>query len=171
MGFEEYDALDAMGLAERVRAGDVSPEELLDAAVERLEARNPRLNAVVYRMVDRARQRVGSLPDGPLRGVPFLVKDLKLQIAGTPTSNSTRLMVDRPATESSVLAGRYEAAGLQIIGKTNTPEFGIMGITEPEVRGPARNPWNTDHTPGGSSGGSSAAVAARIVPIAHGGDG
>ena len=171
MGFEDYDTLDAMGLAERVRAGDVSPEELLDAAVERIEARNPALNAVVYDMVDRARARVGDLPDGPLKGVPFLVKDLKLQIAGTPTSNSTRLMLHRPATQTSVLAGRCEAAGLQILGKTNTPEFGIMGITEPAARGPARNPWNTDHTPGGSSGGSSAAVAARMVPIAHGGDG
>ena len=84
-----------------------------------------------YDTLDHARARLGDLPDGPLEGVPFLVKDLKLQIAGTPTSNSTRLMLHRPATQTSVLAGRCEAAGLQILGKTNTPEFGIMGITEP----------------------------------------
>ena len=122
-------------------------------------------------MADRARQRVERLPEGPLTGVPFLVKDLKLQIAGTPTSNSSRLSLDAVASETSELAKRYEAAGLQILGKTNTPEFGIMGITEPEVRGPCRNPWNLDHTPGGSSGGSSSAVAAGLVPAAHSGDG
>lgn len=171
MALPEYDDLDAMGLASAVRAGDVSPRELLDAAAERIESRNPALNAVVYDMLERARSRVDSLPDGPLKGVPFLVKDLKLQLEGTPTSNSSKLSKDVIATQSSVTAERYEAAGLQILGKTNTPEFGIMGITEPALRGPCRNPWNTDHTPGGSSGGSASAVAARIVPIAHSGDG
>lgn len=171
MRFPEYDDLDACGLAERIRRKDVSPEEALEAAIERIEAHNPKLNAVVYTMYDRARKRLASLPDGPFRGVPFLVKDLKLQIAGTPTSNSTRLSLRKVAERSSVLAERYEAAGLQIVGKTNTPEFGIMGITEPAVRGVCRNPWSTAHTPGGSSGGSAAAVAARMVPAAHGGDG
>lgn len=171
MLLSDYDDLDATALADLVRRREVSPRELLDAAIERIEQRNPRLNAVVHTMYDRARARVESLPDGPFRGVPFLVKDLKLQIAGTPTSNSTRLTLDKIATESSVLAQRYEAAGLQILGKTNTPEFGILGITEPDVRGPCRNPWNTDRTPGGSSGGSASAVAARMVPAAHGGDG
>ncbi len=167
----EYDDLDALGLARRVRDKSLSPEELLDAAIARIEARNPRLNAVVHTMFDRARARVSTLPDGPLRGVPFLVKDLKLQIAGTPTTNSTRLSMAKLAEGTSVLAARYEAAGLQVLGKTNTPEFGIMGVTEPEVRGPCRNPWDDRHTPGGSSGGSASAVAARMVPIAHGGDG
>lgn len=167
----EYDDLDALEMARRVRDKSLSPEELLDAAIARVEARNPRLNAVVYEMFDRAKARVKDLPDGPLRGVPFLVKDLKLQIAGTPTTNSTRLSLGRIATGTSVLAARYEAAGLQIVGKTNTPEFGIMGITESAVRGPCRNPWNEEHTPGGSSGGAASAVAARMVPIAHGGDG
>ncbi|MGM0576031.1 MAG: amidase [Myxococcota bacterium] len=171
MRFPEYDDLDAIGLADLVRAGEVSPAECLDAALERIEARNPRLNAVVHAMYDRARKRVDDLPHGPLRGVPFLVKDLKLKIAGTPTTNSTKLLAGRAAERSSVLAERYEAAGLQILGKTNTPEFGIMGITEPELRGPCRSPWNPDHTPGGSSGGSAAAVSARMVPAAHGGDG
>jgi amidase len=171
MRLPEYDTLDAMALAELVRKKEVSPRELLEAAVERIEARNPRLNAVVYPMVDRARARVDQLPEGPLRGVPFLVKDLKLQIAGTPSTGSSRLAVGRLAEKSSVLAERYEAAGLQILGKTNTPEFGIMGITEPDLRGPCRNPWNPAHTSGGSSGGAAAAVAARMVPVAHGGDG
>jgi amidase len=167
----EYDDLDALAMAERVRDKSLSAEELLLAAIARIEARNPRLNAVVHTMFDRAKARVSGLPDGPLRGVPFLVKDLKLQIAGTPTTNSTRLSMTRLADATSVLAARYEAAGLQILGKTNTPEFGIMGVTEPAVRGACRNPWNDAHTPGGSSGGSASAVAARMVPIAHGGDG
>lgn len=171
MKMPEYDDLDAVALAKMVKAGDVSPQELLDAAAERIAARNPALNAVVYDMTQRARERSARLPDGPLRGVPFLVKDLKLKIEGTVTSNSTKLDLHRVARRSSVLAERYEAAGLQILGKTNTPEFGIMGITEPEVRGACRNPWNTDHTPGGSSGGSASAVAARMVPAAHSGDG
>lgn len=171
MRLPEYDDLDATALAEKVRAGDLSPTELLDAAIERIEARNPDLNAVVDRLYDRARSRVGDLPDGPLRGVPFLVKDLKLKLAGTVTSNSTKLLAGHVADRSSVLAERYEAAGLQIVGKTNTPEFGIMGVTEPDLRGPCRNPWDTGHTPGGSSGGAGSAVAARLVPAAHGGDG
>ncbi|MFO0592924.1 MAG: amidase [Polyangiaceae bacterium] len=171
MRLPEYDDLDATALAERIRNKDISPEEALEAAIERIEARNGKLNAVVHTMFERARARVKRLPDGPMRGVPMLVKDLKLQIAGTPTSNSTKLSMEKIAEQSSVLAERYEAAGLQIVGKTNTPEFGIMGITEPQVRGACRNPWNTDHTPGGSSGGSASAVAARMVPIAHGGDG
>ncbi len=171
MRLPEYDDHDAIGLAALVRAGDVSPAELLDAAAERIDARNPALNAVVYDMLDRAKARVNDLPDGPLRGVPFLVKDLKLKIEGHPTSNSSKLSATIPSKQTSVTFERYEAAGLQTLGKTNTPEFGIMGITEPDLRGPCRNPWNTDHTPGGSSGGSGAAVSARIVPIAHSGDG
>ncbi len=171
MRFPEYDDLDATALAALVRAGEVSPAEVLEAAIERIEARNPALSAVVERLDARARGRVDELPDGPLRGVPFLLKDLKIQLAGTVTTNSTRLRTGAVAEASSVLAERYEAAGLQIVGKSNTPEFGIMGITEPAMRAPCRNPWNPAHTPGGSSGGSGSAVAARIVPAAHAGDG
>jgi amidase len=168
----EYDALDATALAAHIAAGDFSPAEALDAAIERIEARNPPLNAVVTPLYDRARGRLADLPDGPLRGVPFLVKDLVLQLEGTVTTGSTKLLAGaQPSTFSSVLAQRYEAAGLVICGKTNTPELGIMGITEPQTRGPTRNPWDTTRTPGGSSGGSGAAVAARMVPAAHGGDG
>jgi amidase len=171
MRLPEYDDLDALALAELVRKKELSPAEVLEAAIERIEARNPRLNAVVHALHDRARARTWSLPQGPLRGVPMLLKDLKLQLAGTPTTNSSRLTMGAVATRSSVLAERYEAAGLQIVGKTNTPEFGIMGITEPDVRGPCKNPWDLGRTPGGSSGGSASAVAARMVPVAHGGDG
>lgn len=171
MSFPEYDQLDATGLAALVEAGEVSAQECLDAAIARIEERNPALNAVVLELFERARERVNALPKGPFYGVPFLLKDLKAQLKGTPTSNSTKLLKDLPADRSSVLVERYEAAGLQIVGKTNTPEFGIMGITEPALRGPCRNPWDVNHTPGGSSGGSGAAVAARIVPVAHAGDG
>ncbi len=169
--FPEYDTLDATGLAAHIAQGSVSPAEALEAAIARMEARNPAINAIVYPLTERARAKTGSLPAGPLRGVPFLLKDLKLALAGTPTSNSCKLTRDKVPEKSSVLAERYEAAGLQILGKANTPEFGLLGITEPLLRGPCRNPWNLDHTPGGSSGGSAAAVAARIVPAAHAGDG
>ena len=104
MAIPEYDDLDAIGLAEAVRKGDASPRELLDAAVERIESRNGALNAVVYDMAERARGKVDSLPDGPLKGVPFLVKDLKLTITGTPTSNSCQLTKDHVATVTSVLS-------------------------------------------------------------------
>lgn len=171
MRIPEYESFDATDIAEHVRTGELDPTEVLEAAIERIELRNPSLNAVVHPLYERARARAGDLPDGPLRGVPFLVKDLKLRIDGTPTSNGSKLSHMVPRQGTSELARRYEAAGLQILGKTNTPEFGIMGITEPDLYGPCRNPWNPDHTPGGSSGGSAAAVAAGMVPVAHGGDG
>jgi amidase len=171
MRLPEYDDLDATALADLVRRKEVSPGEILEAAVERIQARNPKLNAVVLQTFERAREALPRLPEGPLRGVPFLVKDLKLQVAGLPTTNSSKLSMERVSPRSSVLWERYEAAGLQLLGKTSSPEFGIMGITEPAVRSPCKNPWDTGHTPGGSSGGAAAAVAARLVPAAHGGDG
>jgi len=163
---------DAIGLADLVRRGEVSPAELIDAAIARIEARNPALNAVVHPLYDRARAAAGgALPDGPFRGVPFLLKDLCADLAGTPTTGSCAALAGIPATRHTTLARRYEDAGLIVVGRTNTPEFGIMGTTEPVFRGPTRNPWDTEHSPGGSSGGSAAAVAARILPAAHGGDG
>lgn len=171
MQFPEYDQLDAIALAELIRNGDVSPSEVLEAAIERIEARNPKLNAVVLPLFERAREHVDKLPDGPFRGVPFMLKDLKAALVGTPTSNSCKLQVNEQPTQNSHNVDRYLEAGLQIVGKTNTPEFGIMGITEPDLRGPCRNPWSLDHTPGGSSGGAASAVAARLVPVAHAGDG
>ena len=170
MTFPEYDTFDACGLAELVDKGEVTPRELFDAAVERIEQRNGPLNCVVTKLYERAESQLEALPDGPFKGVPFLVKDLKMMLEGTVTTGSCKLL-DKPATYTSVTGQRFQDAGLVILGKTNTPEFGIMGITESDLRGPCRNPWNTDHTPGGSSGGSSSAVAARMVPAAHSGDG
>ena len=167
----EYDQLDATALAELIRSGEVSSREVLEAAIERAELRDPSLNAIVTPLYDRARAHADQLPEGPLTGVPFLLKDLKAKMIGTPTSNGTRLEKGRLATENSIIVDRFINAGLQVMGKSNAPEFGIMGITEPEIWGPCRNPWALDRTPGGSSGGASAAVAARIVPIAHAGDG
>jgi len=169
---EEYAAHDGLSLAALVKSKQVTPREVLDAAIARADAVNPRLNAIVHRMDEKARKAAdGPLPEGPFTGLPFLVKDLDGVLAGEPFTGSSRSLVGYvPALESELFL-RYRRAGAVIFGKTNTPEFGIMGVTESELRGPARNPWNPEHTTGGSSGGSGAAVAARIVPIAHAGDG
>ncbi len=167
----EYDHWDATDMAARVSAGEVTPADLLRAAEERLQARNPRINATTLSLLQRAHERVDALPEGPLLGVPMVLKDLLQTIEGYPTSHATKLLKAPKAKVTSELARRFEQAGLQIIAKTNTPELGIMGTTEPRLFGPTRNPWNTDHSAGGSSGGSAAAVAARIVPVGHGGDG
>jgi len=172
-GFNEYDDYDATGLAELVKKGEVSPTELLEEAIERLERVNPKINAVVHKMYEGARGMAESddLPDGPFRGVPFLIKDLLASYAGEPMTGGCRFTQSYVPDHDSEMVKRMKAAGLVIFGKTNTPEFGIMGVTEPDLHGPTRNPWNTAHTSGGSSGGSAAATAARVVPMAHGGDG
>ena len=168
----EYDRLDATALAALVARGEVTPLELLEAAVERVEARNPRLNAVVHRFDDDARRRAaGIIPAGPFRGVPLLLKDLVAFAEGQPATGSCRLFEGLIAPVDSEIVRRFRAAGFLLFGQTNTPELGILPVTEPRLRGPTRNPWNPDHTPGGSSGGSAAAVAARMVPLAHGNDG
>src|SRR5439155_20139573 len=120
-------------------------------------------NAVILTLYDLARaQARGALPDGPFRGVPFLLKDLGAMLAGVPTANGNALLRDVPAAADTELVRRFRAAGVVFVGKTNTPEFGLTPYTEPEVFGPTRNPWNTSRTSGGSSGGSGAAVAARM---------
>ena len=168
----EYDRLDATDLATLVRKKQVSPAELVEAAIERIEERNPPLNAVVARSYDRARQQArGSIPDGPFSGVPFLLKDMLAIEGGSCTTNACKFFQGFAAPHDSELVRRLKAAGLLVVGKTNTSEMGILPVTEPRLYGPTRNPWNTAYTPGGSSGGSAAAVAARIVPMAHGGDG
>jgi amidase len=172
MSIREYGEFDALGLAELVRSGQVSPSELLDEALARTAAVNPRINAVVHLMEARARSAIAAgLPDGPFRGVPFLVKDLMTAVAGEPMTWGSRLFRDYVPAEDEELTRRYRRAGLVIFGKTNTPELGVSNVTEPELFGPARNPWNLDRTPSGSSGGSAAAVAARIVPAANANDG
>jgi Asp-tRNA(Asn)/Glu-tRNA(Gln) amidotransferase A subunit family amidase len=171
MDFEEYQRYDGLGLAELVARGDVSAAELLAAARARTAAVNPRVNAVVHEMKRDADERAAGALSGPFAGVPFLIKDLAQDYAGVPTSWGSRSLASIPAAENSTVVERWQGAGLVIFGKTNTPEFGAKGITEPELYGPARNPWDTSRTPGGSSGGAGAAVAAGIVPVAGASDG
>src|SRR6476661_1932919 len=170
--FSEYDRYDAVGLAELVRDRRVSAEELLEEAVSRVERVNPRVNAVVNKLYDQARAAIAAgLPGGPLRGVPFLLKDLHALYQGGVTSNGCRFFSDNLADHDSELVARYKRAGTVIFGKTNTPEFGLTITTEPKLFGPTRNPWHVEFTSGGSSGGAAAAVAAGIVPAAHASDG
>lgn len=166
-----YDTHDALGLADLVRRGEVTPTELLDEAILRVERVNPKLNAVVLPMFDVARRNIErGLPDGPLRGVPFLIKDLAAQYAGVPLKNGSRLYATNVPKQHSTIIERYERAGLVVLGKTNTSELGILPTCETVLYGPCHNPWKLGYTTGGSSGGSAAAVAARMVPVAHGGD-
>ncbi len=170
--FKEYDQYDGLGLAELVKQKEISAAELCEEAIFRIERVNPVLNAVVTPTYDLARQAVqANLPDGPFSGVPFLLKDFLADLAGVPQTMGSRSCKNYIPTRDSELVKRYKQAGLVILGKTNVPEFGLLGITEPELHGPTRNPWNTDHTPGGSSGGSAAAVAGGMVPLASASDG
>lgn len=173
MAFEdEYTDLDATALAALVRAGEVEAAELLEIAIARTEALNPRLNAIVDRMDDLAREQVATLPkEAPLAGVPFLVKDLGTSVAATPTTHGCRFFAGRLASYDSEVVRRYRAAGLLLFGKTASPEFGLTTSTESLLWGQTRNPWNLELSAGGSSGGAAAAVAARILPAAHASDG
>jgi Asp-tRNA(Asn)/Glu-tRNA(Gln) amidotransferase A subunit family amidase len=168
---EDYIRYDALGLAELVQAGDATPTELLDAALARLEQRNPELNAVTTVFEGLARDGIArGLPRSTFVGVPFLLKDLSQQLAGTVTTGACRVLRGNVAHRDSTLVTRLRAAGLVIFGKTNTPELGLSVTTEPMMFGPTRNPWHPDRTPGGSSGGAAAAVAAGIVPMAQASD-
>lgn len=170
--FPEYESYDAVGLAGLVRSGQVGAAELLEAAIERCEQRNPSVNAVVHTFYDRARGTLaGKRRNGPLNGVPFLLKDVGAHYGGEPTGYACRLFDGFVAERDTTLVRRYREAGLVIFGKTNTPELALAVTTEPEVTGPTLNPWNPEYSPGGSSGGAAAAVAAGIVPAAHGSDG
>jgi Asp-tRNA(Asn)/Glu-tRNA(Gln) amidotransferase A subunit family amidase len=167
-----FDREDGLGLAELVRRREVSPKELLDAAIARVEALNPRLNAVVTRMYDAARGTIGAgLPSGPFTGVPYLLKDIGVLYTGAVTSAGSRAFVDAVADHDSEITVRLKRAGLVIFGKTNTPEMGIATSTEPRLFGPTRNPWNLGYSAGGSSGGAAAAVAGGMLPMAHASDG
>jgi amidase len=167
--------LDATAQADLVSTGEVSPIELVEAAIERAERYDSKLNALTYRWFDAARQLATSsdLPEGPFRGVPYLLKDLYAAEAGKPLSNGSKAYkaADYVSPEDTTLVSRYKASGLISLGRSNSPEFGSVPVTEPEAWGPTRNPWDLSRTPGGSSGGSAAAVAAGIVPIAHASDG
>jgi amidase len=167
--------LDATAQAELVATGKVSPVEMVNAAIERVERYDGALNALTYRWFEAARELASSsqLPEGPFRGVPYLLKDLYAAEAGKPLSNGSKAYkaADYVSSEDTTLVSRYKASGLISIGRSNSPEFGSVPVTEPEAWGPTRNPWDLSRTPGGSSGGSAAAVAAGIVPIAHASDG
>jgi len=171
-GFSDYDKYDGLGLADLVRKKEVKPSELVEEAISRIERLNPQLNAVIYKMYELAREAADrDLPDGPFKGVPFLMKDILMACAGVPLTNGSRFLKDYMPDHDSELVKRFKAAGIVVVGKTNLPEFGLVPITEPELFGPTNNPWDVSRTPGGSSGGSAAAVAARMVPLAHGSDG
>jgi amidase len=170
--FPEYESFDALGLAELVRSRQVSAGELLDAAIERIEARDGMIGAIVFRMYDEARRAIDTgLPDGPFTGVPFALKDLAVFAKGVPTTSASRLFKDFVPDHDSTLTARYRRAGLVILAKSKTPELGLSVTTEPTLYGPTHNPWNLAYSPGGSSGGSAAAVAAGYMPMAHATDG
>ncbi len=173
MNFDEYVKLDAMAMAERVQRGEVTPQTLLELASARAEAVNGRLNALIHPLHDHARAQIEAGLSGPLAGVPMLAKDLFQEMKDAPHHMGNQALKARNATSSfdSTLVERWKAAGLVLFGRTNTPEFGAKGITEPEACGATRNPWNTEHTPGGSSGGSAAMVATGTVPVAGANDG
>ena len=172
---DDLATLDATGQAELVRSGSVSPVELVDAAVARIERLQPAIHALTTQRFDRARAEAASpdLPDGPFRGVPFLLKDLACAFEGEPAYEGMQALkdADHRAPATTNLARRFREAGLVVLGRTSTPELGIMPTTEPASYGPTHNPWDLDRTPGGSSGGSAAAVASGMVAAAHASDG
>jgi amidase len=164
--------LDGMGQAARVASGAMSAPELLEAAIARIERINPSVNAVSIRLYDEARARLRQQrPQGPFAGVPLLVKDFYCHLAGTATTNGSRMFLNNIIDHDSELMRRYRRAGFVTLGKTNVPEMVSMGTTEPAHYGPTRNPWALDHSAGGSSGGAAAAVASGMVAIAHANDG
>jgi len=171
MAFKEYGSYDGVGLADLVRKKQVSAQELLDEAIARTAQVDPQINAVVVKHYDYAQRQIdGRLPDGPFTGVPFLLKDLDI-LEGTRTTSGASVYKDNVADHTSTLAQRFLNTGVTIFGKSSSPEFGLMPTTESRLFGPTRNPWNLAHSSGGSSGGAGAAVAARILPVAHASDG
>jgi amidase/6-aminohexanoate-cyclic-dimer hydrolase len=171
MAFKEYGKYDGVGLAELVRKKQVTPTELLDEAIARTTRVDPKINAVVVKHHDYAKRQIeNGLPDGPFTGVPFLLKDLDL-LEGTVTTFGASIFRENKADHTGTLAQRFLSSGVTIFGKSASPEFGLLPTTECRLHGPTRNPWNLDHSPGGSSGGAAAAVAARILPVAHASDG
>ena len=163
--------VDATAQADLVRRGEVRASELVEAAIERIEGVNPALNAVITPMYEQARKAAaGELPNGTFAGVPFLLKDLVASCSGVPMASGAAVLRDFVADHDSELVVRLRKAGLIFVGLTNTPELGCHATTEPRLFGPTRNPWDTARIPGGSSGGAAAAVAAGLVPMAHGND-
>ncbi len=169
---DEFIDFDAIALGELIRKGEIKPTELLEIVIQRIEKINPKLNAVIHKMYDQARETAEKKPiDGVFSGVPFLLKDLIAEYKGAPFEEGSNAVQGYVSKLDSEMVKRQKASGLNIVGKTNTCEFGLLPTTEPKHKGPTLNPWNPDLTPGGSSGGSAAAVAAGIVPMAYGNDG
>jgi amidase len=165
MKLSEYANFDGLGLAELVRRGEVNPKELKDAALAAIEQLNPKLNSVINILADQAEKEIETgLPDGPFKGVPFLIKEVVLHAAGIPVNMGSRLAKGLTLPHDTELMSRFRKAGLVTVGTTPTPEFGYNANTEAILHGSTHNPWNTDRSPGGSSGGSAASVAAGIVP-------
>jgi amidase len=168
----EYDKYDALGLAGLIAKKEIASAELLDAVRQRVEEINPKINAFSQLFFDKAAEQIqAGMGDGPFQGVPFALKDLGQYLEGTITSAGGRIWKDRVADYDSTLVTRYKQAGLVIFGKTTSPELGLTTTTESVLYGQTRNPWNLERTSGGSSGGASAAVASRILPMAHASDG
>jgi len=170
---EQLGCMDAIAQAELVATGNATPAELVDAAIERVERLNPVLNAVIHERFDAARKEAEGPLSGPFAGVPVLVKDLGAEMAGEPYYEGLGVAkgAGYRAPVDSYIVERLRKAGCVILGRTNCPELGTTITTEPRSYGPSRNPWNIDHTTGGSSGGSAAAVASGMVPVAHANDG
>jgi len=167
-GFKEFDRYDGLGLAKLVREKEVSPSELCEEAIRRIAQVNPKVNAVITPMYDIARKAAQSeILEGPFAGVPFLLKDIIDEYAGVPLTMGSRALRNYIPARDSEMVVRFKKSGVVILGKTNVPELGLLAVTEPEFHGPSRNPWNTGHTPGGSSGGSAAAEASGMVPQAY----
>ncbi|MGH9012562.1 MAG: amidase [Acidimicrobiia bacterium] len=171
---DDFAWMDATAQADLVRRGEATPAELVEAAIARIDKLDPELNAVIHRLDDKAAAAAADpkLPDGPFRGVPFLVKDGVCHTAGDPFHQGMQVLkdLDWHEEDDTELARRYRAAGFVICGKTNLPELATSVTTEPVAYGPTRNPWDTSRSTGGSSGGSAAAVASGMVPVAHGND-
>ncbi|MEO0600436.1 MAG: amidase, partial [Myxococcota bacterium] len=167
----DYTEVDATELAARVHRREVTPLELAECAIRTIEQVNPKLNAVVYRMYDVAATAAkAGLPNGPFHGVPMVIKDYNGALAGVPYTASSRFLDGYVPERDAEIMRRFRASGVSFVARTNLSEFAVLGTTEPEWRGATRNPWSLDHSTGGSSGGSAALVAARAVPVGHGGD-
>jgi amidase len=172
---DDLAVLDAVGQAELVRSGAATPLELVDSAIDRITASNPVINAVTWERFDEARKHAqqGHTGDAPFAGVPLLLKDLGCPAAGFPDHQGSIALKEREnvCDHDSSMVRRFKDAGFVILGRTNVPEFGLISDTQNRAYGVTANPWNTAHTCGGSSGGSAAAVASGMVPVAHGNDG
>ncbi|WP_033541458.1 amidase family protein [Planococcus sp. CAU13] len=171
MNLKDYIQLDAVGMAALLKRKEVSGEELLDLSFERLEQLDPQLNAFTETRRERAQKELNKMPAGDFAGVPMALKNISQALKGEKLTAGSKLLKEAKAAQDSHLTAKLRGAGFSFVGHTNTPEFGLKNISEPELYGASRNPWNPDYSPGGSSGGSAAAVASGIVPIAGASDG